>query len=110
LHEVAQRGHDGGHLLPCHPALSGGGSDLSPGCYFLGLGLGDPQADDGGVSPSVEARPVRGDLLVEVGDPRLGRFGEGSGVVGSGRCLIGELVQLRAEALATKRSREPFRV
>lgn len=59
------------HLVPpgrgAHPGLGG---------YLLGLGLGDPWADDGGVCPGLEAGPVLADLGVVLGDAGAGGSSE----------------------------------
>jgi hypothetical protein len=47
------------------------------GGYLLGLGLGDPRADRGGVSARVQTRAVAADLGIVVGDARAGGFGRG---------------------------------
>src|SRR5208282_5476497 len=96
LREVGERGDDGRDVVSAHLAAAGRGADLSLGGYLLGLGLGDPRADHGGVSARVQTRAVAADLGIVVGDARAGGFGPGQscGVVELGR-LPGEHVERR---------------
>ena len=77
LREVGERGDDGRDVVSAHLAAAGRGADLSLGGYLLGLGLGDPRADHGGVSARVQTRAVAADLGIVVGDARAGGFGPG---------------------------------
>ena len=50
--QIAEGGDDGRDVVEGHLALPGRGADLGVGGYLLGLCLGDPRADNGGVSPA----------------------------------------------------------
>lgn len=69
------------------------------GGYLLGLGFGDPRADDYRVCSRLEALAVLADLGVILCDPRLCNFGprECCGVIKLSRQL-GELIKRRIGA------------
>jgi len=106
--EAAERGYHGFDLVSGHAVATGRDAGFCLRGHLLGLGLRDPGADHGGVSPGVDARPVAADLGVALGDAPPGGFRPhlGGGVF-QPLGLLGDLGDGRVEGFRGGQFREP---